>query len=295
MYAIKRFLLALYEQLVARYNLRHVRDRRAFAIRLGRALYEGAQIWPTVLPRRPNTILDVGAHRGQVAEQLAELYHPAFLGLVEPLPEMVALLQQKKLAPQQQVFSCALGREEGWATLQVLASLPSSSLLEVNPESASRFQRPMDKIGTIRVPMHTLDTIFEQCGLQHLDLLKIDVQGYEMEVFHGGVDSLKKTGVIVAEVSFFEHYIGQPLFEQVYHFLHDLGFELRSTFGYTYDHTRPPGRIGGPARRSNRIRRPTPGGHRPQPAPGYRSCPRSQCRGHTPHRQRRSRSRTRDR
>ena len=232
---MKRFFFGLYCGLVARYDLYHIRDRRAFAIRLGRALYEGAQIWPTVLPRRPNTILDVGAHRGKVAEQLAALYHPAFLGLVEPLPEMVALLQQKKLAPQQQVFSCALGREEGWTTLQVLAYPPSSSLLEVNPESASRFQRPMDKVDTIRVPMHTLDTIFEQCGLQHLDLLKIDVQGYEMEVFHGGVDSLKKTGVIVAEVSFFEHYIGQPLFEQVYHFLHDLGFELRSTFGYTYD------------------------------------------------------------
>jgi hypothetical protein len=80
-----------------------------------------------------------------------------------------------------------------------------------------------------------LDSIFEECGLKDLDLLKIDVQGYEIEVFIGGRETLGKTRLVVVEVSFFEHYKGQPLFGEVYDFLHHAGFEMRSTFGYIYD------------------------------------------------------------
>jgi len=231
----KRLYLNIYWQLHVRKNLYHLRDCRALMPILGKTLFEAAKIWPDVLPWKPRTILDVGAHRGEIAEQLAQLYHPEFIGLVEPLPQMAELLQSKSFAPQQKVFACALGRNSGKAVLNVLAHLPSSSLLEVTPGCDVLFHRPMDKMQTVEVPVRTLDGIFAECGLQNLYLLKVDVQGYEIEVFAGGTGTLHQTCLIVTEVSFFEHYKGQPLFGDVYNYLHSLGFELRATFGYLYD------------------------------------------------------------
>jgi FkbM family methyltransferase len=227
--------LIRYNHMRARRNLVYLRDPRAMSLRLDKVLFAAAQTWPEILPWKPATIIDVGAHRGEVAEQVATLYSPSFMALVEPLPEMMSVLESKSFAPKQQVFSCALGRKDGKATLNVIASIPSSSLLEIAPGCDILFHRPMEKIGSIEISVRTLDGIFAECGLEDLDLLKVDVQGYEIEVFAGGASTLRKTRFVVTEVSFFEHYKGQPLFGEIYAHLHGLGFELRGTFGYSYN------------------------------------------------------------
>jgi FkbM family methyltransferase len=232
---IKELYSSLYNQLRIRRNLFHLQDRRIFRPLLGEVLCEAARIWPEVLPWKPETILDVGAHRGDIAAQLSQLYHPSFMGLVEPLPQMAPLLQGKSFAVKQKFFPCVLGRAEGKTVLKVLANLPSSSLLEPSPGCDQLFNRAMDITEYIQVPMRTLDSIFSECALTDLDLLKIDVQGYEIEVFLGGLETLRKTRLIVSEVSFFKHYQEQPLFQEIYSFLNSLGFELRATFGYFFD------------------------------------------------------------
>lgn len=54
-------------------------------------------------------------------------------------------------------------------------------------------------------------------------------------MFKGGIYALSQTKKIVSEVSFFEHYKDQPMFEDVYMFLRSKGFKLRGTFGWLYD------------------------------------------------------------
>ena len=163
------------------------------------------------------------------------LYRPIFIGMVEPLPQCADMLKKKILSPRQLVFECALGRTDATADLNVLSNLASSSILEVNPDSETVFHTRMDHISKIEVKVRTLDDIFNECKLDVLDLLKIDVQGYELDVFAGGTSALKKTQLIVSEVSFFEHYYGQPMFKDIYDFLKIQGFELRNMFGYVYD------------------------------------------------------------
>ncbi len=235
MHLAKKLYCDIYNQLRCRKNLYHLRDRRARAWGLGPVLVQAAMVWPEVLPCKPSSILDIGAHRGDVAEELAQLYHPQFIGLIEPLPQMATLLRRRIFAGRQMVFQCALGNRVGTANLNVLASPASSSLLEVMPGCDILFKRSMDKVETVPVPIRTLDDIFDECRLSQLDLLKIDVQGYELEVFAGGSRALAKTRIIVCEVSFFEHYKGQPLFFQIYEFLLGAGFELRCLFNYIYD------------------------------------------------------------
>lgn len=232
---IKNILLDVYNQLHARKNLYHLRDQRAFSFRIGATLLQAAQVWPAVLPLSPQTILDVGACVGDVARQLAELYQPEFVGLVEPQPELSTKLQKLNLASGQRIFSCALGRIEGTVQLNVLANNSSTSLLQVAPGCDELFHRPMNVLQIVDVPMRTLDSVFNECGLEELDLLKVDVQGYELEVFAGGRETLRRTRVIVCEASFFEHYLGQPLFQTIYQHMIESGYRMHKTFGYSYD------------------------------------------------------------
>jgi len=231
----KKTGLHIYHHACVRKNLFHLRDTRAFLPIIERKLFEAAKVWPQVLPFKPQTIIDAGAYSGEIAEQFSLLYRPKFIALVEPLPDMVRQLQTRCFAPDQRIFNCALGRKEGKEILNILANLTSSSILEVTPESRSLFNRPMNKIDSLQVAIRTLDSVFKQCDLDDLDLLKVDVQGYEMEVFLGGIETLKKTRLVVTEVLFFEHYKGAPLFGEIYDFLYNLGFRLRNTFEYIYD------------------------------------------------------------
>jgi len=235
--AIYRLLWRVLEQLQARRNLYVLRDRRCASLNLGETLITASTTWPGVLPWnwRPKTIFDVGAHVGKIADQLTQLYRPDFIGLVEPLPHLAAQLRTRTFAPRQDVFACALGRTADMAKLNVLASAPSTSLLEVAPGCDELFHCPMDVQEIIDVPVRTLDSVFDECGLEDLDLLKVDVQGYELEVFAGGNETLRRTRVVVCEVSFFEHYIGQPLFPVIYQYLIENGYALHGTFGYLYD------------------------------------------------------------
>lgn len=239
MNVVKRAYMGLYHQVRARKNLYSLRHSRTFAIRLGPTLVQAAELWPEVLPFhwKPQTLLDVGAYRGEIADQLAKLYRLDFAGLVEPLPHMIEVLKSRTFARRQKVFGCALGRTDGVATFHVVTGETPSSILEIAPECDDLLNVPLREEATIQVPMRTLDSIFAECELDDLDLLKVDVQGYEIEVFAGGGDCLRKTRIVVTEVSFFEHYVGQPQFAEVYDFLHSAGFELRSMCQYRYSQT----------------------------------------------------------
>ena len=58
------------------------------------------------------------------------------------------------------------------------------------------------------------------------DFLKIDVQGYELEIMRHGTKTLSNTVVIECEVEFLALYRQQPLFGDIQCFLRDQGFVL---------------------------------------------------------------------
>lgn len=232
----ERLAISLYQQARVRRNLYRIGDRRFLSPIIRRSLFDAAKYWPEVLDKfKPHTILDIGAHTGEIASQFSQLYKPDFMGLVEPLPHLAVQLEQKIFAKRQKVFPCALGSRGGQARLNVIASETSSSIFEITPGLDKLFNRPMYVKDNIRVAVRTLDDIFKECEIEAIDLIKIDVQGYEIEVFEGGIYTLPQTKMIVSEVFFFECYKDQPMFEDVYILLRSKGFKMRGTFGWLYD------------------------------------------------------------
>jgi FkbM family methyltransferase len=230
----RKLLATAYYRLEVRRQLYRVGDRRVFWPVLGKTLFNAVLSWNVLLPYRPRTILDVGAERGRTAREFVELFNPEFIGLVEPRPEMEPLLRKLDGNFSKKIFMCALGRQRGRAKMRILSSEASSTLLEP-AEGLGRhypgFDFSLKK--TIDVEVRTLDDIFHDCEIESLDLLKIDVEGFELEVFSGGENALAKTRLVVSEMVFFEAHKNRPQFGDVYQFLHEAGFELCATFDWS--------------------------------------------------------------
>lgn len=80
-------------------------------------------------------------------------------------------------------------------------------------------------VGSETVPMRTLDDILASYG--SIGLLKVDVQGFDYEVFQGATNVLQRTHLILLEICYQPHYKGEAGFKLVNDLLYDAGFELK--------------------------------------------------------------------
>jgi FkbM family methyltransferase len=119
----------------------------------------------------PQTIVDVGAHIGIASILFARRYPLSRIIAVEPEPSNFALLL-KNIAPYKNIqpICAALWKEAGEV------SLGSST---VHPKGA--FQ--ITKNGRTRVRAVSIDALMREADIQSIDLLKIDIEGSEKEVF----------------------------------------------------------------------------------------------------------------
>jgi hypothetical protein len=85
------------------------------------------------------------------------------------------------------------------------------------------------------VEIVTLDSIVDQHSIKAPDLLKLDVQGFEMEVLKGAVKCLQGTRYILTETSFAPLYKDEPLFLDYVRFLAPYGFVFRGPAGFLTD------------------------------------------------------------
>jgi hypothetical protein len=74
------------------------------------------------------------------------------------------------------------------------------------------------------VPAATLDNLVRDRAAPQPDFIKLDVQGYELEVLKGARETLPGVHAIVAEVSFYPFQQGMPLFHEVVGRLGEYGF-----------------------------------------------------------------------
>lgn len=100
----------------------------------------------------------------------------------------------------------------------------SSSLLAITELQASRFPGT-DAVSVEPVVVSTLDLVFGQTRLQRPTLLKLDVQGFELESLRGSVETLMAVDTILCECSFVQFYEGQPLYAEIESFIQHAGFK----------------------------------------------------------------------
>lgn len=184
-----------------------------------------------------NTVLDVGANRGQFLEDWVRHLPKAKFYCFEPIAEEFKQLDKtaKKYSNEIIAINCAVGNINGQIKFQKNNFTPSSSILTATKTNESYFPQTVNT-ELIDVQIIRLDDFFEKIDLEDLReiFLKIDVQGYELEVLKGAVNVLKNTKICLLEINFDDLYAGQPTFKQIFDFLSEYGFEYKGAFDQVF-------------------------------------------------------------
>jgi FkbM family methyltransferase len=218
----------------ARKFLRLARDplfRRGLSHRVAAAVEHES----VALARNYATIIDVGAHTGQFALFAWRRYPGSKLYCFEPLPRARDTLR-KVLSehPNLEIFASAAGAASERRQFHVAGRDDSSSLLGITGRCSDAFPGT-EEIKTIPVECQRLDETLDRSDLRRPCLLKIDVQGSELEVIEGGEGLLESVDDLLVELSYVELYEQQPLASDVITHLGARGFNLTGVFGQTRD------------------------------------------------------------
>jgi len=176
------------------------------------------------------TIIDVGANRGQFSKYISDFFPEALIHAFEPLSGPSAALQEwgQKTNKRLVAHNTAVGNKKGTTQMQHhLDFTPSSSILQNFPENNSvKWQQT--RIEQIEVDVTTLDDEFPNAG-EGLDkgiLLKLDVQGFEDRVLSGARELLPACSIVVVEHCTELLYKEQASFNDIYQHIQAAGLEF---------------------------------------------------------------------
>jgi len=174
-------------------------------------------------------VIDVGANHGQWIGSLLEFLAIPEVWIFEPNPEaMRACRERIGTRPGVTFFDLALGELPGQAELHVTASSDFASILPPRSDflEAHYGKNAAHVVEKKQIPVVTLDSLFAEP--RTVDLLKIDVQGFERAVLCGARRVLENTRAVLMEVNLQSHYAGDDTLPALWNMLANQGFSLWS-------------------------------------------------------------------
>jgi FkbM family methyltransferase len=181
-------------------------------------------------------IVDIGANRGQFALISRQTFPKAFIYSFEPLEEPSQVFRKVFEKDERvKLKICAIGSEKKIGNIHISRDDDSSSLLKIGKKQTTLFPGSAE-IATREVNILPLVDALSAITISTASLLKIDVQGYEMDAILGCRELLTQFNYIYIECSFIELYIGQALAHEVIAFLQKSGFNLMGIYNVFYDH-----------------------------------------------------------
>ena len=173
------------------------------------------------------TIIDGGANVGQFARAAHNAYPNATILSFEPLPDLARTLAANlRDVATHEVFEAALGSVEGRVMLHRASNGQSSSILPLLNTGKEGLEG-IREVEQVAVQVVTLDGMLRDRPLTPPVLLKLDLQGYELEALKGAKQLLGKCSHVLVESVLERSYEREPLFDDISRFLGTAGFGCR--------------------------------------------------------------------
>jgi FkbM family methyltransferase len=175
-----------------------------------------------------NLVLDIGANAGQYASSLREIGYQNKIVSFEPLSSAYNKLLSASKNDSSWVIAprSAIGDRDGTIRINISKNSLSSSVLDMldthlNAAPGSSY------VDSEIVDLRRLDSVAPRyMGDKDVVYLKIDVQGFEMQVLAGAAAILPKINGVQMELSLIPLYKGETLFHDMIHKMEYLGYEI---------------------------------------------------------------------
>lgn len=170
-------------------------------------------------------ILDVGANSGQAIDALREVFVAPRIYAFEPSSTIFRDLESKGYPENVEVYNYGMGALSEMRSFRNYRNSLLSSFLDLSASDQNPFrQTGLSNEETVRV--ETVDRFLESQGIERLNLLKLDTQGFEMEVLRGAESSLKARQIdfVQLEINFMSLYEGQATAIELISCLSEAGF-----------------------------------------------------------------------
>jgi FkbM family methyltransferase len=182
-----------------------------------------------------NTVVDIGANRGQFSLVAANLFPDAAIFAFEPLLAPASVFSRIfSSKPNIALFPVAVGPTSGQSVMHLSRKDDSSSLLPITDLQANIFPGT-DSCGSVNVNIRPLSSLLSASDIASPSLLKLDVQGYEYEALLGCEDLIPLFDYIYCECSFLLLYHGQKSAAEVISWLHAKGYSLLGAYNMQYN------------------------------------------------------------
>jgi FkbM family methyltransferase len=178
-------------------------------------------------PLNPRVIFDVGANVGTWTLLAKTIFPTARVHAFEPLP-LHADKFLRTTGRLEDVFlhTIALGSSVGQSTLKVNSFSDTSSILPLT--TAGKSQWNLDTVDKLQIEITTIDHLLAVGQVLQPDVIKLDIQGFELEALKGAIECLPKVAAVITELSFAQFYEDQCLFHDVVTFLGANGLTLNA-------------------------------------------------------------------
>ena len=187
------------------------------------------------------TLLDIGA-AGGIHKRWSLIENNINIFCVEPQPESFAKIKNTNFKKIDKIFD---KKDNLNRKLYLTKKKDTSSLLLPNLEHLKKFKNVsrFDLIKTLELNTTTVDSEFKNI---ELDFIKIDAEGYHLNILEGSKEKFPELLGLEVEVEFQDLRLNQPEFYKVINFLKDYNFELHDILNiirwerYSYRHTGQP-------------------------------------------------------
>ncbi len=165
----------------------------------------------------PTKIVDIGAYEGKWTEEVSEIFPEAHFLMIEAQAEKEALIKNvaQKDSNKRDYRISLLSADDDKTLLFNQYETASSVLVEHHDTGAE----------TKTIISKSLDTVLNSSNFQMPDFIKLDTQGYEIEILKGGKSALVSAKVVLMEVSFIDIYKNGPLVLEVLNFMDKHNFQ----------------------------------------------------------------------
>lgn len=178
-------------------------------------------------------IFDVGANAGITTRQFLSSFPSATIHAFEPHPTLFAKLSETFHGSERVVLNnCGLGNACGTLTFNQSSDLGSSSFLAFDKTSPYVAGIRLSTESSMQANVLTVDSYCRERGVNHIHLLKLDIQGFEPQVLEGSVEMLSRGAIdcIQLEIIFRDFYATPSSFYDVEKWIQPYGYRLKSVF-----------------------------------------------------------------